>query len=183
MQRWKLKKLPKGGASRSKSRSSCKGCSRKKITDNLKIKINDMSVYDLMFYLFAALTLVSAFFVVTLRNIVYSAFFLLFTFFGVVGLYVLLAADFIAIVQLVVYVGGILILLLFGVMLTNKITNVQIKTGTFQLLPAIVGVGLFVGILVADNDKYQVENFSGRNSNNNCIQYRNFTSPGLCSCF
>ena len=69
-----------------------------------------MIIYDLIFYLFAALTLVSAFFVVTLRNIVYSAFFLLFTFLGVTGLYVLLAADFIAIVQLVVYVGGILIL-------------------------------------------------------------------------
>ncbi len=108
-----------------------------------------MSIYDFMFYLFAAVTLVSAFFVVTIRNIVYSAFFLLFTFFGVVGLYVLLAADFLAIVQLVVYVGGILILLLFGVMLTNKITSVQIKSGTFQILPAAIAVGLFAGILTA----------------------------------
>jgi NADH-quinone oxidoreductase subunit J len=108
-----------------------------------------MTIYDFMFYLFAALTLVSAFFVVTIRNIVYSAFFLLFTFFGVVGLYVLLAADFIAIVQLVVYIGGILILLIFGVMLTNKITSVQIKSGTFQILPAAIGVGLFAGILTA----------------------------------
>ena len=108
-----------------------------------------MTIYDFMFYLFAAITLVSAFFVVTIRNIVYSAFFLLFTFFGVVGLYVLLAADFIAIVQLVVYVGGILILLIFGVMLTNKITSVQIKTGAFQILPAAIAVGLFAGILTA----------------------------------
>ena len=117
-----------------------------------------MIIYDLIFYLFAALTLVSAFFVVTLRNIVYSAFFLLFTFLGVTGLYVLLAADFIAIVQLVVYVGGILILLLFGVMLTNRITNVQVKSGTFQILPAVIGVGIFTGILVATmtNTKWRV---------------------------
>jgi NADH-quinone oxidoreductase subunit J len=108
-----------------------------------------MSIYDLIFYLFAAVTIGSAVLVVSIRNIVYSAFALLFTFFGVVGLYVLLAADFIAIVQLVVYVGGILILLLFGVMLTNKITNVQIKTGVFQLLPAVIAVGIFTGILVA----------------------------------
>jgi NADH-quinone oxidoreductase subunit J len=108
-----------------------------------------MTIYDFMFYLFAALTIVSAFCVVTIRNIVYSAFFLLFTFFGVVGLYILLAADFIAIVQLVVYVGGILILLLFGVMLTNKITSVQVKSGTFQILPAAIAVGLFAGILTA----------------------------------
>lgn len=108
-----------------------------------------MNIYDIIFYLFAAITLVSAFFVVTLRNIVYSAFFLLFTFFGVAGIYVLLGADFVAIVQLIVYVGGILILILFGVMLTNKITSVQIKTGTVQVLPAAVGVGVFAGLLTA----------------------------------
>lgn len=108
-----------------------------------------MSVFDIIFYLFAAVTVLSAFFVVTTRNIVHSAFYLLFTFFGVAGLYVLLGSDFLAIVQLVIYVGGILILLIFGVMLTNKITNVEIKTGTLQVLPAAVGVGLFAGILAA----------------------------------
>jgi NADH-quinone oxidoreductase subunit J len=108
-----------------------------------------MSIYDIIFYLFATITLVSAFFVVTIRNIVYSAFFLLFTFFGVAGIYVILGADFVAMVQLIVYVGGILVLILFGVMLTNKITNVQIKSGTSQVIPAAIGVGLFAGILVA----------------------------------
>lgn len=108
-----------------------------------------MSVFDIIFYLFAAVTVVSAFFVVTTRNIVHSAFYLLFTFFGVAGLYVLLGSDFLAIVQLVIYVGGILVLLIFGVMLTNKITNVEIKTGTMQILPAAVGVGLFAGIVAA----------------------------------
>lgn len=108
-----------------------------------------MNIYDFIFYLFAALTLISAFFVVTNRNIVRSAFFLLFTFFGVAGLYVLLGADFVAIVQLIVYVGGILILLLFGVMLTNKITNVEIKAGTSNVFAAVISVGLFAGALLA----------------------------------
>jgi NADH-quinone oxidoreductase subunit J len=108
-----------------------------------------MNIYDIIFYLFAAVTVLSAFFVVTTRNIVYSAFFLLFTFFGVAGLYVFLGADFVAIVQLIVYVGGILILLLFGVMLTNKITSVDIKSGTLHLVPAIVGVASLSGILAA----------------------------------
>ena len=108
-----------------------------------------MGVYDLIFYLFAAVTIVSAFFVVTSRNIVHSAFYLLFTFFGVAGIYVMLGADFVAIVQLIVYVGGILILLIFGVMLTNKITEVDIKTGTLNTLPAAIGVGLFTGIVGA----------------------------------
>jgi NADH-quinone oxidoreductase subunit J len=108
-----------------------------------------MTTYDVIFYLFALVTIVSAFFVVTNRNIVHSAFYLLFTLFGVAGLYVLLAADFVAIVQLIVYVGGILILLLFGVMLTNKITNVEIKTGTIHALPAAIVLGLFAGAIGA----------------------------------
>ncbi len=108
-----------------------------------------MTTYDIIFYLFAAVTLVSAFLVVTNRNIVHAAFYLLFTFFGVAGIYVMLGADFIAIVQLIVYVGGILILLLFGVMLTNKITSVDIKTGTIHLLPASIVLGLFSGALAA----------------------------------
>ncbi len=108
-----------------------------------------MDLYDLIFYLFAAITVLSAFFVVTSRNIVHAAFYLLFTFFGVTGIYVLLGADFVAIVQLIVYVGGILILLIFGVMITNKITQVDIKTGTVHTLPAAIGVGLFTGIVGA----------------------------------
>ena len=107
-----------------------------------------MNIYDIIFYLFGALTILSAFFVVTTRNIIYSAFYLLFTFFGVAGLYVLLGADFVAIVQLIVYVGGILILLLFGVMLTNKITNVNIKTGTLQIIPAAIAVVAFMYLLI-----------------------------------
>ena len=108
-----------------------------------------MNLYDIIFYLFAAITFLSAVFVVTTRNIIYSAFNLLLTFFGVAGIYVLLGADFLAIVQIIVYVGGILILLLFGVMLTNKITSVQIKTGTIQILPATIAVGAFAGILIS----------------------------------
>lgn len=119
-----------------------------------------MNIYDLIFYLFASVTLLSAFFVVTTRNIVRAAFFLLFTFFGVSGIYILLGADFVAIVQLIVYVGGILILLIFGVMITNKITEVEIKTGTIHTLPAAIGVGLFTGMIgavILNTDWFQVD--------------------------
>lgn len=108
-----------------------------------------MTLYDLIFYIFALVTIASAYLVVTVRNIVYSAFSLFFTLFGIAGLYALLGADFIAVVQLIVYVGGILILIIFGVMLTNKITNVEIKTGVIQILPATVVVGIFGGFLLA----------------------------------
>ena len=85
--------------------------------------------------------------VVFSRNVVHSAFALLFTFFGVAGIYVLLNADFLAVAQILIYVGGILILLLFGVMLTNKVVNVEIKTGTLQTLPASLLVAMLAGTL------------------------------------
>jgi NADH-quinone oxidoreductase subunit J len=78
-----------------------------------------MTAGALVFYLFALVTVGSAAVVVLARSLIYSAFALLFTFFGVAGLYVILGADFLAATQLLVYVGGILVLLLFGVMLTH----------------------------------------------------------------
>ena len=77
----------------------------------------------------------------------YAAFSLLFTFFGVAGIYVLLNADFLAVTKLLVYVGGILVLLLFGVMLTNKVVDVDMKTSTLQTIPAAIIVGLTAGTL------------------------------------
>lgn len=108
-----------------------------------------MTYFDLIFYLFTLVTILSAVVVVTTKNIVYSAYSLLLTLFGISGIYVLLGADFLAVVQIMIYVGGILILLLFGVMLTNKITSVDIRTGTVHLLPAAIGIGILLGILWA----------------------------------
>lgn len=108
-----------------------------------------MGLYDIIFYLFAIVTVASAIVVVTAKNIIYSAFSLLVTLFGIAGLYVLLGSDFIAVVQLMVYVGGILILMIFGVMLTHKITSVEIKNSTVHILPALVGATvLAVAILM-----------------------------------
>ena len=73
-----------------------------------------------LFYLFALTAGLSAVGVVVSRNIVRTAVCLLFTLAGVAGLYFLLAAEFLAAVQLVVYAGGTLILIIFGVMLTSK---------------------------------------------------------------
>jgi NADH-quinone oxidoreductase subunit J len=106
-----------------------------------------MQLFDLVFYVFAFITIVSAFIVVFSKNIIYSAFSLLFTFFGVAGLYVLLQADFLAVTQILIYVGGILVLMLFGVMLTNKVINVEMKTGTLQTIPALILVAIVAGTL------------------------------------
>ncbi len=107
-----------------------------------------MDLYALFFYFFAVLTVGSAFIVVYSRNIIYSAFALMFTFFGVAALYVLLYADFVAVVQLLVYVGGILVLIIFGVMLTTRVFSVEMKTGTLNLLPATLFTAIIAGMLI-----------------------------------
>jgi len=106
-----------------------------------------MTMYEIIFYFFAFVTVASAAVVVFSRNIVYSAFSLLFTFFGVAGLYVLLNADFLAITQLLIYVGGILVLLLFGVMLTSNTVSLDIKSGSMNVLPAVAVVAAVAGML------------------------------------
>ena len=95
-----------------------------------------MSGFDIMFYVIAALTLSSAALMVFSKNIIYNAVGLLFAFFGVAGIYVMLGADFIAASQLLIYVGGILVLLLFGVMLSQRFSGTEMRTGTLQVLPA-----------------------------------------------
>lgn len=97
-----------------------------------------MDVYSIVFYVFAFITLTGAGIVVFSRNIVYSAFSLLFTFFGVAGLYVLMMADFLAVTQMLIYVGAILVLVIFGVMLTTNVIDVQLRSGTIHVLPAMV---------------------------------------------
>ncbi len=104
------------------------------------------TTYTVIFYLFAAITVCSAAFVVFTRNVIYSAFSLLFTFFGVAALYVFLSADFIAVTQVVVYVGGILVLLLFGVMFTNSIMQTGQKS---EVLHLFSGILLLIGIVGA----------------------------------
>src|SRR5437762_9525165 len=96
------------------------------------------TVAQVIFYFFAVLTVASAAIVVFSRSLIYSAFALLFTFFGVAALYVFLGADFLAATQLVIYVGGILILLLFGVMLTHKLYDLDLRTETFQFFPGLL---------------------------------------------
>ena len=103
-----------------------------------------MTIEAAVFFLFALITVGSAAVVVLARSLIYNAFALLFTFFGVAGFYVMLGADFLAATQLLIYVGGILVLLLFGVMLTHRIYDLDLKSEVVQFVPAlIIAVGLF----------------------------------------
>jgi NADH:ubiquinone oxidoreductase subunit 6 (subunit J) len=78
------------------------------------------AVSPFFFYVFAAVSVLPGIFVLATKDIVRAAFWLLTALSGFAGLYVLLGADFLAVTQVVVYLGGILILILFGVMLTHR---------------------------------------------------------------
>ncbi len=107
-----------------------------------------MELSAIVFYLFAAVTVGSAAAVVFASRLIYAVFALLFTFFGVAGLYVFLDADFLAGAQVLIYVGGILILLLFGVMLTNRIYDLNLLAERVQFLPSVVVAGAGFALLV-----------------------------------
>ena len=106
-----------------------------------------MEISTAVFYLVTAITLGSAMMVAFSRNIIYSAFSLLGTFAGVAGIYIFLGADFVAAVQLLIYVGGILVLVLFAVMLTHRITDVEITNRAAGRIPAVIVVGVLVYLL------------------------------------
>jgi len=97
-----------------------------------------MELTTILFYLFSIVTIGAAAVMVFSKNIVHSAFALMFSLVGVASLYVLLYADFIAATQLLVYVGGILILFLFGVMLTTQGLTFNFRTITVNLVPASI---------------------------------------------
>ena len=94
-----------------------------------------------LFLIIAALVIASAFWVVFSPNLIHSAVSLLFTLFSTAGLYIFLYADFIAATQVVIYVGGILVLIIFGVMLTSKIETPSIAASSKNQF--IGGMGAF----------------------------------------
>jgi NADH:ubiquinone oxidoreductase subunit 6 (subunit J) len=107
-----------------------------------------MEISTVLFYVFALLTVGSAAMVTFANRLIYSVFALMFTFFGVAGLYVFLGADFLAGAQVLIYVGGILILLLFGVMLTNRIYDLNLLSERVQFVPSVVVIGAGFALLV-----------------------------------
>ncbi len=105
----------------------------------------EFTLKTFIFYGFALITIASALAVVTVRNIVHAAFALMVTLFGVAGLYVFLQADFLAATQVIVYVGGILVLILFGVMMTSGRLEMRIHIERGQLL---LGGGISLALLM-----------------------------------
>ena len=108
-----------------------------------------MTLTALSFYLFATVAVASAFMVISARNPVYSVLFLILTFFNSAGLFVLMGAEFLAMILVVVYVGAVAVLFLFVVMMLD-IDFAELNEGFLQYMPigATVGFILLLELLL-----------------------------------
>jgi NADH-quinone oxidoreductase subunit J len=98
----------------------------------------------------AAVIIGSSVMVVSMKNIFHSALFLVLCFFGVAGIYILLEAEFLAAVQILIYVGAITILIIFAIMLTHKLYSAKIRQSNEQVIPGLIIVGtLLIATLFA----------------------------------
>jgi NADH-quinone oxidoreductase subunit J len=105
----------------------------------------------LLFYAFAAVTVIGALLVVTQKNPVYSVLSLIAAFFGLAGLYILLEAPFVAVAQIIIYAGAIMVLFLFTVMLLNAPREDAAEWDRSHPLyrPMAVRVGAVLAVLLA----------------------------------
>ncbi len=106
----------------------------------------ETSVSQLVFYLLSFIIIISAIYVVTLRNIFHSALFLILTLFSVAGIYILLNAEFLAAVQVLIYVGAISVLIIFAIMLTSQLAAKRISQSNEQVM---IGIFVCAGFLLA----------------------------------
>ena len=102
-----------------------------------------MIVQELVFYLFSFVAIASGLMVISARNPVHSVLFLILAFFNAAGLFVLIGAEFLAMVLVVVYVGAVAVLFMFVVMMLD-INFVRLREGFMQYMP----LGLLVGAIL-----------------------------------
>jgi NADH:ubiquinone oxidoreductase subunit 6 (subunit J) len=107
-----------------------------------------MTIAQCIFYFFAGLTIVSGLFILLTKNVLHAVLSLLAVFIGVSAMYVFAGADFLAVTQLVIYVGGVLILMLFGVMLTNRETGAVYPVSKNKYFLAGIVSGVLVLIIL-----------------------------------
>ena len=108
-----------------------------------------MTIPDLAFYLFALVTVFSAVMVISARNSVHSVLFLILAFFNAAALFVLIGAEFLAMILVVVYVGAVAVLFLFVVMMLD-INFAELRQGFLRYLPvgALIGLVLLVELFL-----------------------------------
>src|SRR5436189_5386821 len=107
-----------------------------------------MTSHEVAFAVLAVVGLISAFRLVTTKNVVHGALNLVITLAMVGGVYLLLAAEFVAWVQIVIYVGAIVVLLLFSLMLTRAPIGREALDNQQRGIAAVIGIGVLIGLVI-----------------------------------
>ena len=108
-----------------------------------------MSITQILFWVLATIALVSALMVVTSKNPVFSVIWLIITFFTISGHYILLNAQFLAVVNIIVYAGAIMVLFLFVIMLMNLSKDTEPQKNKWLKMAGAIAGGLLLLVLVA----------------------------------
>ena len=87
-----------------------------------------MAINDIVFFVAVVLTVLPVLYLIFTRNLIRAVFALVITLLGIACLYVMMTAEFVAVVQLLIYAGGVIVLLVFGIMLTKRITGEGVYT-------------------------------------------------------
>ncbi len=105
--------------------------------------------FHLAFWSLTAITIGSALLIIVSRNLIHAVIFLILSFIGVAGLYLTLSADFLALVQILVYVGAIAVLMLFAILLTPRANRDNAETSMRYPAAVIMGLVIAAGVFVA----------------------------------
>ncbi|WP_109833140.1 NADH-quinone oxidoreductase subunit J family protein [Reichenbachiella versicolor] len=95
----------------------------------------------LAFYFFAGMSVFGALMILFTKNIVHAIFMLVLVFFGVAAIYIVSNAEFVGITQILVYIGGLLILMTFGLMLSQRVDGSKLLSGNKLIIPAVLLTG------------------------------------------
>lgn len=108
-----------------------------------------MNISEILFYILSAMALGSAIMVVVSKNAVHSVLWLIITFFAISGHYILMNAQFLGIVNLIVYAGAIMVLFLFVIMLMNLNADIEPKKNRWLKMAGIIAGGCLLLVIVA----------------------------------
>ena len=108
-----------------------------------------MSITEIIFWFLSGLALLSAIMVLVSKNPVHSVLWLIVTFFSISGHYILLNAQFLAIVNIIVYAGAVMVLFLFVIMLMNLEAAIEPKRSVWMKLAGVISGGLLLAVLIS----------------------------------
>ena len=121
----------------------------------------------LAFYILAGFSVFSALGILFAKNVVHAVFLLVMVFLGIAGVFIISNAEFVGVTQIMIYIGGVLILMMFGIMLTHRIDGKRLESENRRVVIAsLLGLGLLVVLLYPIKDGFPLFNFTESTESN-----------------